>query len=222
MKKTTYFFSLLLLAFTFVQPSYAHRYFDSWRAQWCTPDPYLMLYPAWSPYNYGLCNPLRNIDPSGDTTYAYDQNHNLVPIDNSPDMIVWGQQNSNYVSGNFTILTLAQYTVIDPFMGHFHHMQPNREIVPTANGARWFAPRPTLTMGIVNIPGGPAGEEEVLAKSLEYAMKEAKLAHILQDEHMLQPLIERLGGNENFLESVIRVCPRGQSFTWDFCSNKRH
>ncbi len=155
MKKTTYFFSLLLLAFTFVQPSYAHRYFDSWRAQWCTPDPYLMLYPGWSPYNYGLCNPLRNIDPSGDTTYAYNQNHDLVPIDNSPDIISWGQQSPNYVSGNFTILTLAQYTVIDPFMGRFHYMQPNREIVPTANGARWFAPRPTISMGIVNIPGGP-------------------------------------------------------------------
>jgi hypothetical protein len=90
MKKTASFFSLLLLAFTFVQPSYAHRYFDSWRAQWCTPDPYLMLYPGWSPYNYGLCNPLRNIDPSGDTTYAYNKNHDLVPIDNSPDIISWG------------------------------------------------------------------------------------------------------------------------------------
>ncbi len=157
MKKITYFFLLILSVFTFVQPSYAHRYFDPWRAQWCTPDPYLMLYPGWSPYNYGLCNPLRNIDPSGDTTYAYDQNHNLVPIDNSPDIISWGQQDPNYVSGNFTVLTLAQYTVIDPFMGHFHHMQPNYEIVKTANGARWYAPRPTLTLGIVNIPGGPEG-----------------------------------------------------------------
>ena len=50
-----------------MQVSYAHRYFDSWSARWCTPDPLAQKYPSWSPYNYGLCNPIMNIDPNGDS-----------------------------------------------------------------------------------------------------------------------------------------------------------
>lgn len=154
---------LLLVAIATVvalvpKTSYAHRYFDSWSARWTTPDPYMMVYPAWSAYNYGLCNPLRNIDPSGDTTYAYNQNHDLVPIDNSPDVISWGRQDPNYISANFTWVTAFSWFMIDPWMGKFHNM--HTEVVPTAIGARWYEPRPTVNIGIVNIPGGPGAEEE--------------------------------------------------------------
>lgn len=71
MKRISYFFSVVLLAFTFVQPSYAHRYFDSWCARWTTPDPMQRKYPSWSPYNYAKDNPIRFIDPNGDTVNAY-------------------------------------------------------------------------------------------------------------------------------------------------------
>jgi RHS repeat-associated protein len=78
MKKIKYFFSLLLLAVTFVQPSYAHRYFDSWCARWTTPDPALRdrdpqqqikkygykLFEE-SPYGYCSDNPLKYVDPDG-------------------------------------------------------------------------------------------------------------------------------------------------------------
>jgi len=57
-----------LLAF---QVSYAGRYFDSRVARWTTPDPQLQKYPAWSPYNYGLNNPIRDIDPNGKEVRAY-------------------------------------------------------------------------------------------------------------------------------------------------------
>ncbi len=155
MKRFMILLSAFLSLLSTFQPSFAGRYYDSHSSRWLTPDPALRLYPGWSPYCYGLDNPLRNIDPSGDTTYAYDQNHKLVPIDNSPDIIVWGQQDPNYVSGNFTILTLIQYTMIDPLMGNWHYMQPNREIVYNATQPRWYHPKPTMNIGIVNIPGGP-------------------------------------------------------------------
>jgi hypothetical protein len=36
-------------------------------ARWLSVDPMVNKYPGWSPYNYALNNPLRFIDPNGDT-----------------------------------------------------------------------------------------------------------------------------------------------------------
>ncbi len=66
MKQLKYFFVIILLT-TVIQPSYAHRYFNSVIGRWTTPDPMQQKYPGWSPYNYAFDNPVRFIDPNGDS-----------------------------------------------------------------------------------------------------------------------------------------------------------
>lgn len=208
--------------------SYAGRYYDPWCVEdsalrgtrWTTPDPMLELYPDWSPYSYGLDNPLSNIDPSGDTTYAYNQNHELVPIDNSPDMISWGRQDPNYVSGNFTWFTDFNWVMVDPIYGRFHNMRT--QIIPTANGARWYEPKPTVNMGIFDLPIGPGAEEEsiniteralqhILEGHLEGGMESAgnslftvgkeEIVQLIKDAGSVSP-VEQTGGN---FERVINA-----------------
>ena len=41
------------------------RYYDSWRGQWGQVDPKANKYPGWSPYNYVLDSPVKNIDQIG-------------------------------------------------------------------------------------------------------------------------------------------------------------
>lgn len=46
---------------------YGARYYDPGLSVWLSVDPRAEKYPEWSPYNYVLGNPIRNIDPHGDT-----------------------------------------------------------------------------------------------------------------------------------------------------------
>ena len=50
---------------------YGKRYFDPSIARWGQIDPESEKYTPWSPYNYVLNNPIGNIDPQGDTVWAY-------------------------------------------------------------------------------------------------------------------------------------------------------
>jgi hypothetical protein len=44
---------------------------DARIARWLAPDPKVQKYPNWTPYNYGLANPIRNVDPNGEEVRAY-------------------------------------------------------------------------------------------------------------------------------------------------------
>jgi len=44
---------------------YGARYYAPPVSQWLSPDPLAEKYPAFSPYNYTLNNPVRLVDPDG-------------------------------------------------------------------------------------------------------------------------------------------------------------
>ena len=63
MRQTKLFFVLvLLLLFNSV---FAGRYYDAATGRWLQVDPLADNYPSWSPYNYTLNNPIKNVDPDG-------------------------------------------------------------------------------------------------------------------------------------------------------------
>ncbi len=71
MKQSRYFFVIFLLVSIFIQTGYAGRYFSSNCARWTTPDPMQQKYPGWSPYCYGMDNPIKNIDVDGKEVHVY-------------------------------------------------------------------------------------------------------------------------------------------------------
>ena len=62
------FISFLLLISA--QTTFAGRYYDSATGRWITVDPKAVKYPGWSPYNYVMDNPIKNIDPDGKDVYV--------------------------------------------------------------------------------------------------------------------------------------------------------
>ena len=52
---------------------FGKRIYDPWHGGWLSTDPRSDKYPAWSPYNYALDNPVIFIDPHGDTVAGIDQ-----------------------------------------------------------------------------------------------------------------------------------------------------
>ncbi len=83
MKQLKYFFAVVLLTFIFVQTSNAGRYFNSWIARWTIPDPLQQKYPGWSPYVYGLDNPIKNIDIDGNEVHVYTERLTLGVYSNN-------------------------------------------------------------------------------------------------------------------------------------------
>lgn len=63
MKRISLLF-LLLFALS-SQSIFVGRYYDSATGRWLTVDPKAGKYPGYSPYNYCMNNPIKNIDPDG-------------------------------------------------------------------------------------------------------------------------------------------------------------
>ena len=74
------------------------RYYDGAIGQWLSVDPKTKKYPMWSPYNYGLDNPLRFIDPNGN-----------APCCGYPTFVNWGNNFTHFLTAK--INTAAKTTV---------------------------------------------------------------------------------------------------------------
>jgi RHS repeat-associated protein len=133
------------------------RYYDSRLGRELSIDPYSDIAPSISPYVYALDNPIANYDYNGDstvtTTFQGQQEH-MTDV-----YTTTAQQDHNYISGwvNFNYW-------MNVFNLNGQYLEAN--IVRTSNGTRWYARRDMpMTIGVINLPVGPEGEEEAAAEA---------------------------------------------------------
>ncbi|MCE1188209.1 MAG: M91 family zinc metallopeptidase [Ignavibacteria bacterium] len=79
------------------------RYYDSELGRWLSLDPMADKYPGFSPYNYCVNNPLRVVDPHGDTLWveATDDDGNTVRYRYENGKLYMNGKPVNTVSNNF-------------------------------------------------------------------------------------------------------------------------
>ncbi|RCW20255.1 polymorphic toxin type 44 domain-containing protein [Marinilabilia salmonicolor] len=65
---------------------------DAKDLKWWVVDPRAEKYYEWSPYNYVLCNPIRNIDPQGDTVFVNNTGY-ITRNDNTDNFVFMSNKN---------------------------------------------------------------------------------------------------------------------------------
>ncbi|NHA06446.1 RHS repeat-associated core domain-containing protein [Mucilaginibacter sp. HC2] len=91
------------------QYDYGARFYDPVIARWTAVDPLTDIYQHWSPYNYVANNPVKNIDPKGETIYASPYGHIYLNTDDGRDdiyVVPW-EMTADFIY-NINLWTLTQ------------------------------------------------------------------------------------------------------------------
>jgi RHS repeat-associated protein len=174
------------------------RYYDSWKPGWDQVDPMSDEHPEENPYNYVMDNPIKNVDFDGDSATVINGFLTLDPV------LSTAKQNSKYISGWMNWFTTFRHAVNKA--ANLGYPDDKLGFVNTSQGTRWYEEIPAMNIDEIDLPFIPEeSEESIAAKVFEYAMKSEKFDHIFQAKHDLDPLINRLGGEENLLKTIIKV-----------------
>ena len=102
-------------------------------------------HPEESPYNYVMNNPITNVDFDGDSATVI---HGFLTLD---PVLSTAKQDRNYVSGWMDWYQWSLYAL--NIVGKLGFGNPG--LVKTAQGTRYYYPKPTMNIGIVDLPGMP-------------------------------------------------------------------
>lgn len=120
-------FIVVLLVVAISQLAFAGRYYDPYSGRFLQIDPKAHNYPAWSPYTYALNNPLRFVDPSGDSVEINKMTNDQQIAFNRKLQDMLKSRQFARVWNTLTSSKAIYYIVIDAGQNEGALFQPNSE-----------------------------------------------------------------------------------------------
>ena len=187
---------------------YGARHYDAALGRFTTVDPLAELYYNWSLYSYTFNNPLRFIDPSG-----------AIPVD-SVKWDTFDPINDQIDLKDIAVVAESPWTIAERggvyFMYNVFTDQRGRIVGEKGLESKDWVIFDILLAGRLFRPSASAiSTQEALQKLSESAINRGvnyimrnpnKINHIFnQARHNLTPLVNRLGGQENTVKTVLNT-----------------